>query len=127
MAVKEAERYSDCAEFSVAHDGFKRGFDAAIAHLAAKQSVAFDEKKVLEFLKTQAMKPSCDSCFCDGALWKHQKTSLIYEAKLAIAVEALLQARLRLIELGECDKYINVGNMFTLDTLNEALEKLGAK
>lgn len=68
---------------------FKAGFDAAIAHLS-KQSVEFDEDKVYDANVQFEKQPMAfrHAAFIDGARWQHQHTALIYEARLALAVEA---------------------------------------
>ena len=67
----------------------KWSFDQAIAHLS-KQSVAFDEARAAMFgVEQMKIGVSTDSAVIRGMRLEHQQTSLIYEARLAVAVEAL--------------------------------------
>jgi hypothetical protein len=110
----------------------KWGFDQAITHLS-KQSVAFDEKELLKICSFDCRVPRhlgelLEKQYVTIAEWQHYKTSLIYEAKLAVAVEALKFY---------ADKSLGNGayvfrKKFTFDLINEAdlevlCEPIGAK
>lgn len=95
-AAGNAERCMECGYHTIVkvEDAFKAGFDAAIAHLS-KQSVAFDKRQAVKaFADARENKDGADSLTTGDILeFQHQKTSLIYEAKLAVAVEALKSVR----------------------------------
>jgi hypothetical protein len=98
-----------------------------MAELLAKQSTEFDEKSAKRFWTHEGLdKWRNESEICvHGAKKQHQKTSLIYEAKLAIAVESITKA-LDQLEVFNFAK--DPARVALADTeLRNALEKLGAK
>ena len=115
-----SERYASLSEPELTRihmkNDYKNGFDAAIEVLA-KQSVEFDAVKAI--VKMEASEGPADFerelSLLNLLKWQHQQTAAIFEAKLAVAREALEN---------ECWCGDNEGE-FVKCVPCEALEKLG--
>lgn len=120
-----------CGELS-----YIQAWNDCLAHLS-KQSVAFDEiaagdkaedhlKQVKKDFPGESIEiTSLKYDFQAGAEWQHQQTALIYEAKLAVAVDSITKALDQLEVFNFAKDSRRVDNADTI--LRGALEKLGAK